>query len=107
MGSRFWNDLFQSFNLREDVTDSLPDPSDDTAPSAEFLEVMGQAHHENPVKSSIVPLERYLAHCGLMGETAVYGLLKAVMPCPLLPYKKAALAQMAVLKYFARILGNI
>lgn len=102
LGSRFWADLFQAFDLNDSISDSLPEPDDDSIPSAELLDVLAAAHNENPVKACVTPLERYLEYCPPLSATPTYGILRAVQTGPTLPYYNAVKAQVAVLRFWAR-----
>lgn len=102
LGSRFWSSVYDMFDLRENLTDNLPPPTDDEVPSAELLDVLATAHNDNPIKACVVPLERYLGHSESLGQTPTFGLLRAVQVGPTLPHHAALRAQLAVLKFWAR-----
>lgn len=88
--------------LHESVAESLPEPTDESVPSAELLDVLAATHHDNPVKAWVTPLERFLDHSDSLGETATYGLLRAVQVAPTLQLHSAMKAQLAVLRVWAR-----
>lgn len=102
LGSRFWAQLYEHFELQENLADSLPEPGDDQVPSAQLLDVLAAAHNENPIKATLVPLERFLDHSGPLSGTATYGLLRAIQPAPTLPRHMSVKAQVAVLRFWAR-----
>lgn len=102
VGCRCWTNLYQAFDLHESVAESLAEPTDESVPSAELLDVLAAAHHDNPVKACVTPLERFLDHSDSLGETATYGLLWAVQVAPTLPLHSAMKAQLAVLRFWAR-----
>lgn len=69
--------MYDLFDLRENLADKLPPPTDEEVPSAELLDVLGTAHNDNPVKAWVAPLERYLGHAESLGQTPTFGLLRA------------------------------
>jgi len=103
--NKFWNDIFEGFDLSENPLAELPPPETCDVPDDELLDCIAQLHNENHIKAIAWPLEGYLNHCDYMGETAFYGLLQAVVPSQDLPGHLAVLAQVAVMKFWERMGG--
>ena len=70
------DEVFARFNLSS--TAVLEDPQCDDTPSDELVEALGVLHHENPARSSAMPLESSLSHADALEPQTTYGLLNAI-----------------------------
>lgn len=91
--------------MTETYADGLEDPSGDEDPDDELLHMLHQCHHENPAQRKTMPLERFLEHCSVLSKTSIFGLLKATQESPRMTASASHRCMLAILKYFARIVG--
>ena len=103
LGTKFWAQVFNEYELAKSVADSLIDPPEGLDIDKDLLLALSTASSGNPAGSPSAQLERYLDHCGELNRAEVFGLFRANMEGPQLPRSVAMKCQVATLRYLARI----
>jgi hypothetical protein len=105
LGTKFWTDLYNEFDLNESCADSLEDPPDDLKVNKDLLVALAAAQCGNPAGAPSAQLERFLDHCPQLNRAELYGLFRATMEGPAMPRNVAVKCHIATLRHLARIPG--
>lgn len=105
LGTKFWSDVYNEFDLNESCADALEDPPEDLPVSKDLLMALASARSGNPCGTPAAQLERFLERCGVLNRAELYGLFRAAMEGPSLPRVVAVKCQVAILRYLGRTPG--